>query len=366
MQYQDFDIRDFVADEDFQQWVFAPTSEQERFWARFVEEHPEKETVLAEAKNLTMQLSVAEHRRVSETTVENMWQYIEQKIDAEPTPVKSYRWLWVLVGVLILSVGSYWAWKKWSNTEGSPKTEKQEPSKPIADVEWQVIKNTNQKAIILKLDDGSTVSLEKNSQVNYPQKFTGDKREVFLIGEAFFEVEKNPAKPFLVYANGTVTKVLGTSFRIKAYKDDPQVTVSVRTGKVTVYEKSAFDAAILRGGHGEVAGMVVTPNQKVVFDCAAESLKKGIVEQPQPIVPTHSAAYSLVFEDTPASVVLKKLSEYYGIPIQFDETNFSKCPLTLTLTDESLAESLKVICLTIRAYYEEIDGQIVISGKGCQ
>lgn len=368
MNYRDFDIHDFAADESFQQWLKEPTPVTEQFWATFLDEYPHKKEAIVQAKNIVLQLTEAEKRTVSERVVKDIWQNIEQGIGSDETTQEepSRTWLWATVVLIVLLGGGYFVWKKAQNTEGGKKTETPTASKAVADIEWQVIKNTNEKAITVKLDDGSTISLEKNSQVNYPQRFDGEKREVYLTGEAFFEVEKNPLKPFLVYANGIVTKVLGTSFRIKAYKNEPQVVVSVRTGKVSVYEKSVFDAAILRGGQGEVAGMVVTPNQKVVFDHETVQLKKGIVEQPQPIVAVTADKHDLEFEDAPASVVLKKLSERYGILIQFDEAQFSKCPLTLTLTDETLSESLKVICLAIRAYTEEIDGQIVVTGKGCR
>lgn len=372
MNYLHFDTQDFVKDASFQEWVKNPTPQTEQIWTSFLAENPHKKNALQQAENIILQLSKAEQRTVSENRVQHIWQNIEQAVGfTEEQPVENPRMsylkvaLWATFILALLAISAYFIWKNAQNTEGG-----QKQTTPIAqnadeNIEWQEVSNPNKYAITIKLDDGSTIALEKNSQVCYPQRFLGDKREVYLTGEAFFDVEKNPLKPFLVYSNGIVTKVLGTSFRIKAYQNEPQVVVSVRTGKVSVYEKKVYDAAILRGGQGEVAGMVVTPNQKVVFDREAIQLKKGIVEKPQPLVAASVANRELDFEDIPASVVLKKLSAVYGIPIQFDETLLSKCPLTITLGNETLIESLKAICPAIRAYYEEIDGQIVVTSKGC-
>jgi transmembrane sensor len=70
------------------------------------------------------------------------------------------------------------------------------------------------------LPDGTTVVLNKKSKLSYPVEFTGSTREVFLTGEAFFDVAHNPSKPFKVHTGVFVTKVLGTAFSIKAYPGD--------------------------------------------------------------------------------------------------------------------------------------------------
>ncbi len=63
-------------------------------------------------------------------------------------------------------------------------------------------------------------------------------RDVYLSGEAFFEVTKNPDRPFRVFANEIVTKVLGTSFTVRSFENDTTIQVIVRTGKVTVYSQA--------------------------------------------------------------------------------------------------------------------------------
>ncbi len=89
----------------------------------------------------------------------------------------------------------------------------------------------------IELNDGSKIWLNADSKIQYPQVFSGNSREVYLSGEAFFEVKKNPAKPFIIHlANGTI-KVIGTSFNVRAYANEKVVETSVSTGKVAFIPK---------------------------------------------------------------------------------------------------------------------------------
>ncbi|MFD1186779.1 FecR family protein [Pontibacter rugosus] len=88
----------------------------------------------------------------------------------------------------------------------------------------------------ISLSDGSQVWLNANSELRYPKKFYGEQREVYLEGEAFFEVARDTTKPFIIHAEHLKTQVLGTSFNIRAYKGASQASVSVSSGKVAVTE----------------------------------------------------------------------------------------------------------------------------------
>jgi len=117
---------------------------------------------------------------------------------------------------------------------------------------------------VIELSDGSKVWLNADSKIQYPALFAGDTREIFLNGEAFFEVAKNPQKPFIIHlAKGTV-RVLGTSFNIRAYDNEKVVETSVATGKV---------AFIPRYSSQKMADTVfITPNKKVKYHFYEESI----------------------------------------------------------------------------------------------
>ena len=86
---------------------------------------------------------------------------------------------------------------------------------------------------LLRLPDGTRVWVNQNTHIEYPKEFEGDERKVTLKGEAFFEVAKDPSKPFIITSGNITTTVLGTSFNVKAY-EGKSAEVSVRTGKVKV------------------------------------------------------------------------------------------------------------------------------------
>jgi transmembrane sensor len=222
--------------------------------------------------------------------------------------------------------------------------------------EWVEAVNDASQQMHLQLADGSQVWLEKNGKLRYQKDFSGTMREVYLTGEAFFDVTKNPNKPFVVYANGLVTKVLGTSFRVKAQANAPTVTVDVKTGVVSVYAQQLDPA--------QAKPMVLLPNQKAVFQRENAALNKTLVEKPTIVLPKQEVQ-RFVFEDASAMTVFGALEKSYGVKVIYDEATFKNCTLTISLDDEDLFQKLEVICKVLDAQYEVIETQIVISSKGC-
>lgn len=100
---------------------------------------------------------------------------------------------------------------------------------------------TTDSVKVFYLSDKTRISLNKHSRFFYPEKFIDSLRIVTLVGEAFFEVEPNRDKPFIIHADQTETRVVGTSFNIKAYEEDEDVQVIVVRGKVKVEIKDNLE-----------------------------------------------------------------------------------------------------------------------------
>jgi transmembrane sensor len=219
--------------------------------------------------------------------------------------------------------------------------------------------NTSNTTHKLALHDGSIVTLEPGSELRYPEVFTS-RREVYLTGEAFFEVAKDAAHPFLVYAHEVTTKVLGTSFRIKAYEQEKDITIAVKTGRVSVYTQPRMDSA----ARSAAQEFILTPNQQVVYDrkealavrSAAQKSAGNITQQP---------VQALSYTNTPVASIFKTLEESYGVNIQFNERVLSGCTLTSDMTDENLYQQLEIICNALGARYEVTETSIVIDAHGC-
>ncbi len=219
--------------------------------------------------------------------------------------------------------------------------------------------NTSAKPVRIDLEDGSSVTLSPHSQLQYPNHFAANKREVQLKGEALFEVSKNPERPFYVITDKLVTKVLGTSFYVRTVEATKKVEVEVLTGKVSVYEKEKVNNVN--------PGVVLTPNHKVTFFTAEKHFITGLVEKPLPqILPLNNKPETFEFDDAPIAVILDKLEKVYGIDIELENDKLSTCPLTADITQQPLYTKLDIICATINGKYEVKGTTILISGKGCE
>jgi transmembrane sensor len=216
----------------------------------------------------------------------------------------------------------------------------------------------------ITLEDGSYVLLQPDSKIAYSQHERGDKREVYLEGHAFFQVAKDPSRPFYVYTNDLITKVLGTSFDVQAFPNDDTVRIIVHTGKVTVYQRKSNQA---EQELAKTNATIITPNQQVQFNRHLASITRSIAGQPQAINTSITKSTSqLVFIDATASDVLLSIQKAYGIPIVFDEELLSHCSFTGTFTHESFFEKINLVCKAIEATYEQADGEVIITGHDCE
>lgn len=220
--------------------------------------------------------------------------------------------------------------------------------------------NTSASAQKVFLPDGSTITLQKESSIKYDSTFDGNQREIYLYGEAFFDVHRDINRPFLVYSHNIVTKVLGTSFTISAYDRDENITVKVRTGKVLVYtiEKN-------QSGNKTSVENSLTPNQQIIYNRSESNASRSLVEQPEVILPIEEVQ-RMRFEEAPVTEILEALEKIYGMEIEFDKATFATCTLTTSISDGGIFNRLDIICNAIGATYTVEGTQIKLNGSGCQ
>lgn len=223
-------------------------------------------------------------------------------------------------------------------------------------IESKNIANNIQKVI---LPDNSVVSLEMNASIITDENYGKTNRTVYLEGEAFFEVQSNPQKPFLVYSGGLVTEVLGTSFRIKPKPKSNIIEVSVQKGKVSVY------ASENKKTGSKLNGVILTTNQKVIFDTDQKTIRQGIVEAPI-IIPQEFPKTEFVFEEETLENLIKTLELAYGVEILVSNSNLKQCAFTGDLNNLSLYKQLEFVCGSINAQYEIRGSTVFIVGQGCK
>jgi transmembrane sensor len=209
---------------------------------------------------------------------------------------------------------------------------------PIAS-EW--LNNVNNSASVKRilLSDGSLVLLDPHSSIQYKTDFNSIKRDLYLKGQAFFEVAKNKSKPFSVYSGPLSTTAMGTSFRVSAREGmHDRITVHLFTGKVLI--KSIHPM------QGWVSDIQLLPGQKMEFDgrlmqaTVSEFRKQRKLNQQKPL----ATPIDLVFNNTSLSSVINQLQDNYHATIHYSKKDMRGLNFTGTVSKtDSLAVFLKLL-----------------------
>ncbi|MDR6562452.1 MULTISPECIES: FecR domain-containing protein [unclassified Arcicella] len=366
--YKNYRPEDFASDASFRRWVLEGNDYDTIFWENWIDNNPEKREDIENSKNILLSITNA-FNQISDDELQEELEKLEFKLDEKEdaqSKLKTFlfnrRFFYVAASVAMLLGGFWWFVKQTGNMRYGDMLFH---SNKTVLVNNDLIEKENYTGhqVTVALADGSIVILQNESKISYPKTFAKEKREVYLEGEAFFEIAKDPQKPFYVFANDLVTKVLGTSFSVKNDKISKKVKVIVKTGRVSVFERTEENLN-KQQTQTQLDGLVLTPNQQVVFDEVDKRMQRSTVENPEILaMPIQKNLFE--FDHTPIADVFKKLEESYGLKVMFDKDVMKNCYLTASLADEPLFEKLLLICKTIDARYEVIDAQIIIYSKGC-
>lgn len=223
--------------------------------------------------------------------------------------------------------------------------------------------NTTGKAVLLPLEDGSRVTLQPGATLTYPVAFMGSRREVVLEGDAFFDIAGTPDKPFMVYHGHLVTRVLGTSFYIHYNNHLQEAAVEVTTGKVEVSENSGLHKTVHKSN-----GVIITPNQKMVYAENNRTFSISLVDNPMPVSQKElqTAALCYNFENTPIDTIIRTFERGYGIEIELENGRLSNCLFSGDVSGYLLYDKLDIISRAIGGSYEIKGTKILIKGPGCE
>ncbi|QNE39041.1 DUF4974 domain-containing protein [Hymenobacter sp. NBH84] len=228
------------------------------------------------------------------------------------------------------------------------------PGVATAQMEWTIRTEPGR----LTLPDGSTVVLAPHSRLRYPRRFVAARRQVFLSGEATFDVFHNSQQPFEVYTEQMLTTVLGTSFTVQAYAGQPNTRVQVLRGKVRVQPRKLAAATVA----AVPAAVELLPNQQVVYSPAAHELHKDLVAQPALLTPPSTFS----FDDQPVADVIATLEQAYGVEILYDKVALAHCTVSVVLQKDQLFSNLGLLCKTLGATYKSVDAHVQLYSQGCK
>jgi len=368
------DNREFIA------WMLHGRHKQE--WEAFLRENPEFKSKVNKARKV-LDLLRDQHDHLSDEDLLIIWKNIESFDEQTKNKVRRVKLFslmrYAAMVILAISIGSagYWAFylnqKSYVYTLTADfRTGKQSQlhlsngtTVDLGKENSKIALNGDQKIVIdnekvidlsktrqtdeskmnevvipygkksqLILEDGTKVWLNAGSRMAFPTKFTGKKREVFLDGEAYFEVAHNQNQPFVVNTDDIAIKVLGTKFNLSAYKTDKLTETVLLEGKVTVSERSAL--GFLK------SETILAPNQKANYDRNNRSI--SIINVPDADLSIAWTEGWFKFSHQSLNGVLNKLERYYNVQFVFD----SKFPTTDLISGKlDLKESVELVMIAL-------------------
>ncbi|GAA4299874.1 FecR family protein [Compostibacter hankyongensis] len=214
------------------------------------------------------------------------------------------------------------------------------------DVVHRITGTGEQRRIILP--DSSSVWLNAGSRLSYERHFSGNGRELFLEGEAYFEVKHRQGSPFVIHTAGVVITDLGTEFNVNAYPEDDSVTVTVTGGKVQVslQQQQARLTADQQLSYYKSSGTLA---QKRVDGNAASAWRNG----------------KLFFDGIPLEAVIRQLKRTYNISITVVNKQIITCPVYGDFSHTHIRESLQLLAESLGATLRETGGSYRITGGSC-
>lgn len=255
-------------------------------------------------------------------------------VKMKPQKKRAYK-IAAAAAILFISLSVYFAW---------PLLEK---GRLFSDLTAVTVPDHQKKQITLP--DGSKVWLNEGSKLEYPKTFNGKSRTVYLSGEAYFDIQHDRSKPFLIRTGKLLTTVLGTAFNIKA--DAQMLVVTVTRGKVKVED----DGKLLS---------ILTPNQQVSVNLSNSAFTEKTVDA-KAIINWQDS--DLLFDDITFADAALQLQQHFQVRIAFNNEQLKNCRFSgSALNGDNLEKILKVICAFNNATWEtRPDGSIIIDGPGC-
>jgi transmembrane sensor len=343
MKYKDYELNDFLKDDYFIQWVTNAQNGSNHFWDNWIRNHPEKNKVVAEAKQLILSFNYRNSFELNEKEYTDLLEGIlrdEIKGRKKNSNTKwltnraNFRWIGWAAAIIIISFGVY----------SSSFIEEKSIEKESTTITY-IDKNTSrgQKSSI-KLKDGTVVKLNSNSAIRFPETFSNTERVVYMEGEAFFDVAKDASRPFTVVTGGIKTTALGTSFNVKSSNNVENVKVALVSGKVEV-----------KDDHG--SAVILRPSEMVTYNEGI--INKRLFDYDKEVAWIDGKLY---FNEQTLNKVFEELEEWYGFDCEFDLSTPIKGKYSGEFANNpSLERVMDGISYASNFNYEIIGNKILIS-----
>jgi hypothetical protein len=337
--YIDFTTEEFILDEEFVCWVLSPDDENDFFWKSFLNDYPGKRSQLSDAILIIRSLSPV-NSEIPSQTLEIVFQKIMASV--KPAPTRYIHWMKYAAGIAFIVTAGVLTWTSLRTSSQFPieaDNSVRQKGKVIFssgvtrefETDTTIITQTSSGNLMINNDtikvnpnnkekgataltqiiipygkrseitlaDGTHIWLNSGSQLSYPSNFKANSRDVYLSGEAFFDVAHDATKPFYVITRDFKIKVLGTRFNVSSYSEDQTIQAVLLEGKISAGKNNNLFSGTID----------LQPGERVVYDKADDRLAIDKVD-----VQLYASWINgyLIFENEPINEVFKKLERYYN------------------------------------------------------
>ncbi|MCF6357350.1 MAG: FecR family protein [Draconibacterium sp.] len=341
------DTDDFLISENFNEYILGNSRKQQEKWDAYFKQFPDTKPAADNARKIIMGIDSMEDRisqkEVPDTKLHNQFEKTWNKYKGEKSKtviLRISKIMWRSISVAAVLVFAFLFYSVLNNfiADRNSTPEYFEVYVPPA------------KQSQLTLPDGTTVWVNCETKIKYSNQFNLKERNIYLSGEAYFEVSKNKDLPFCVFSNGVEVKVLGTKFNVKGYANEKTVETILVEGKVElsrVGDKSGRSIELYPGDKATLnlnTSKVVVSRENIVDDIAWKDGK-------------------IIFRNTALHEVCKALSRRYNAEIVLggDTKSLHRHPFTFTIENETLPLILDYLCraapLIYNVEYIDLDGK---------
>ena len=335
MNNNNFTLEELIAEESFVLWVYGEGGTQ---WNEWVQVNSENRNKAEKARKMVTSMTFKGYA-LSDDKVDGIKSKIELNIEAEqgkviPLQPKWKNWMKVAAVVTVLLASAMALYMTQQSVQAKIE---------ITPIAIKYIDKTTPKGArtTFKLSDGSIINLNANSKLIYPDRFDGNKREVYLEGEAFFDITENTEKPFVVTTCDIQTKVLGTTFNIKAPVSAQTIEVALISGSVSIINSKSSETLLLK------------PDEMGTYDRLRLTTIKSLYYKERVLGWKDQL---LTFSNTDFDEVIESLENWYGVSFVFK----SNKTFTKGFTGKYKNKSLETVMKGLGFSY---DFQFVISDK---
>jgi transmembrane sensor len=299
MEYKDYELHDFLHNEYFVDWLLHPNVESSHFWQKWMAENPSKRLLVQQARELVSSVGYNKTDSLTDQEYSEILEHLlktNQKANSRRIKLRSVYALRVYALRLAASISLVFLIYFLVQFSKEKVINKQAFREVTAET------TLGQKKHVM-LPDGTTVIVNAGSVLKYTIPFSSDERVVSLVGEAYFDVAHDKSKRFIIHSGDLETKVLGTTFNVRHYANESDISVAVTSGKVRVRSLGSEE-------------YILMPNEIGIYKGENRTISISEFDSEELIGWTNGL---LIFKNEKMSEVIKRLERWYGVKFLYEE-----------------------------------------------